>query len=354
VSSLDFANAVVIDGFRVPALSTRRTETEVELRDGQTFAIAGLLNNTLTNTMSKIPGIGDIPILGNLFRSKAHQKNQTELVVMITPVIIKRGQMGVSEGLPALIAPYLEAPNKTYQNPDPYVGSPRFPPNQPKGSVTNLPSSAVPEPKATAKSAPVQAQKPATEKPVTEKPVTRPIQSSGALPLAAAPAVADTRPAQAAAPAPAPAHAHQAPVVKPPAPPAGPTKAELKALEQQRAKEKVQQKKAADEAARQKAADDKRKGEQQKAAQQKAEEDRRAAEKLAKERGAREAEVARKSAEASRRQAEEDQRRDKVLADAAARLHEAQAAYQAEVDKAKGATSESAVQKSAASSAPRQ
>ena len=89
VSSLDFANAVIIDGFRVPALSTRRTETEVELRDGQTFAIAGLMNNTLTNTMSKIPGIGDIPILGLLFKSKAHQKNQTELVVMITPTIIK-------------------------------------------------------------------------------------------------------------------------------------------------------------------------------------------------------------------------------------------------------------------------
>ncbi len=130
VSSLDFANAVNIDGFRIPALSTRRTETEVELRDGQTFAIAGLLNNTLTNTMSKIPGIGDIPVLGNLFKSKAHQKNQTELVVMITPVIMKRGQMGVSEGLPALVAPYLEAPNKTYSNPEPYVGSPRFPADQ--------------------------------------------------------------------------------------------------------------------------------------------------------------------------------------------------------------------------------
>ena len=87
-----------LDGFRVPALSTRRTETEVELRDGQTFAIAGLMNNTLTSTMSKIPGIGDIPILGLLFKSKAHQKNQTELVVMITPTIIRRGQMGVSEG----------------------------------------------------------------------------------------------------------------------------------------------------------------------------------------------------------------------------------------------------------------
>ena len=94
VSSLDFANAVVIDGFRVPALSTRRTETEVELRDGQTFAIAGLMNNTLTSSMSKIPGIGDIPILGLLFKSKAHQKNQTELVVMITPTIIKKGRTG--------------------------------------------------------------------------------------------------------------------------------------------------------------------------------------------------------------------------------------------------------------------
>jgi pilus assembly protein CpaC len=351
VSSLDFANAVTIDGFRVPALSTRRTETEVELRDGQTFAIAGLLNNTLTNTMSKIPGIGDIPVLGNLFRSKAHQKNQTELVVMITPVIMKRGQTGVSEGLPALIAPYLEAPNKTYANPDPFVGSPRFPPNQPaKKGATNEPTDVTPQPKATVKAAPALA----------AKPVTRPIETSAALPLAPAPSkAAEVRPAQAAAPAPAPAHvapapahAHHAAVAAPPAP-AGPSKAELKVLEQQRAKEKVQQKKAADEAAKQKIVDDKRKAEQAKAAQQKAEEDRRAADKLAKERGAREAEVARKSAEAARVKAEEDQRRDKVLADAAARLQQAQAAYQAEVDKAKGVTSDSGEKKSAAAS-PRQ
>ena len=71
----------------MPAISTRRTETEVELQDGQTFAIAGLLNNTMTSQMQKIPGIGDIPILGYLFKSKAAQKNQTELVVMITPQI---------------------------------------------------------------------------------------------------------------------------------------------------------------------------------------------------------------------------------------------------------------------------
>ena len=122
VSSLDFANAVIIDGFRVPALSTRKTETEVELRDGQTFAIAGLMNNTLTSSMSKIPGIGDIPILGLLFKSKAHQKNQTELVVMITPTIIKQGQMGVSEGLPSLVEPYLARPDKTYPQSRPLHG----------------------------------------------------------------------------------------------------------------------------------------------------------------------------------------------------------------------------------------
>ena len=107
-----------------------RTETEVELRDGQTFAIAGLMNNTLTSSMSKIPGIGDIPILGLLFKSKAHQKNQTELVVMITPTIIKKGQMGVSEGLPSLVEPYLAAARQDLSEPDPYTGSPRYPADQ--------------------------------------------------------------------------------------------------------------------------------------------------------------------------------------------------------------------------------
>src|SRR4029079_8217501 len=62
VSTLDFANGVVLQGFRIPALSTRRTETEVDLLDGQTFAIAGLINNSMNSTLQKIPGIGDIPI----------------------------------------------------------------------------------------------------------------------------------------------------------------------------------------------------------------------------------------------------------------------------------------------------
>jgi pilus assembly protein CpaC len=107
VSSLDFGNAVVMNGFRIPALTTRRTATELELRDGQTFAIAGLLNNTMNSTLQKVPGIGDIPILGLLFRSKAAQKNRTELVVMITPEILREGSPGVTGALPKLGEPFL-------------------------------------------------------------------------------------------------------------------------------------------------------------------------------------------------------------------------------------------------------
>jgi pilus assembly protein CpaC len=109
VSSLDFGNAVVLQGFRIPALSTRRTETELELDNGQTFAIAGLLNNTMTESLQKVPGIGDIPILGYLFRSKAAQKNRTELVVMITPEILPTNSPGVTSESPRMQEPYLPA-----------------------------------------------------------------------------------------------------------------------------------------------------------------------------------------------------------------------------------------------------
>ena len=117
VSALDFSNSISISGFRVPSLSTRRTETEVELRDGQTFAIAGLIDNTVTETMSKIPGLGDIPILGLLFKSRAYQKNQTELVVMITPHIVQRDSPGVAPRLPDLVTPFLAPPDDTLPPP---------------------------------------------------------------------------------------------------------------------------------------------------------------------------------------------------------------------------------------------
>jgi pilus assembly protein CpaC len=84
VSTLDFANALTISGFTVPALSTRRAETEFELQDGQSFVIAGLMDNRVTNIVNKVPGLGDIPILGNFFKSKSAQKSNTELVVLCT------------------------------------------------------------------------------------------------------------------------------------------------------------------------------------------------------------------------------------------------------------------------------
>ncbi len=88
VSALDYTNEVEISGFEVPGLTTRRVNTEVELGDGQTFIIGGLLDKSLTNTFSKIPFLGDIPILGKLFQSQTKTKNDTELIVLVTPEIV--------------------------------------------------------------------------------------------------------------------------------------------------------------------------------------------------------------------------------------------------------------------------
>jgi Flp pilus assembly secretin CpaC len=89
VSTLDFTNGVRFDGFVIPALRTRRAKTGVELRDGQSFALAGLLDNNETQSMSKIPGLGDVPILGNLFRSKQFQKNESELMFIVTAQMVQ-------------------------------------------------------------------------------------------------------------------------------------------------------------------------------------------------------------------------------------------------------------------------
>jgi pilus assembly protein CpaC len=89
VSTLDFANGVKFDGFLIPGLRTRRAKTGIELRDGQSFALAGLLDNNESQTLSKVPGVGDIPILGNLFRSKQFQKNETELMFIVTAQLVK-------------------------------------------------------------------------------------------------------------------------------------------------------------------------------------------------------------------------------------------------------------------------
>jgi pilus assembly protein CpaC len=290
VSALDFTNAIVLEGFRVPALSTRRTQTEVELRDGQTFAIAGLMNNTLTNSMSKIPGIGDIPIIGLLFKSKAHQKNQTELVVMITPTIIKKGSMGVSEGLPSNVEPFLGAPDKRLPPQPPYTGSPRYPSNMEQPRDRNMSDAAPqPAPQAPANASPsANAARPGQLNPV--QPSNAPATNAPAAPSAVAPA-ASTPPA-----------------------PREPSKEEKKAAERE-----ARQKQEEDRAAAKRAAQEKERADQ-----------------LDKERAKREAEVARKNDELAKKKAVEDARKEKAVAEAAARLKQAQAAYEAEMAKVKG------------------
>jgi pilus assembly protein CpaC len=124
VSSLDFGNAVVLQGFRVPALATRRTETSVELRDGQTFAIAGMIDQNLNETLRRLPALGDIPVLGYLFRSQAYQKNATELVVMITPHIVRRDSPGVTPNLPGLVQPFLPGTGRRTPPPPPAFTTP--------------------------------------------------------------------------------------------------------------------------------------------------------------------------------------------------------------------------------------
>jgi pilus assembly protein CpaC len=84
VSTLDFANGLQLSGFSIPALSTRRAQTEFEVLDGQSFVIAGLLDSRVTNITQKIPGLGDVPVLGNFFKSKSAQKTQSELMVLVT------------------------------------------------------------------------------------------------------------------------------------------------------------------------------------------------------------------------------------------------------------------------------
>jgi pilus assembly protein CpaC len=89
VSELDFNNGVTLEGFRIPALQTRRAETEVELRDGQSFAVAGLIDNTAQTDRAAIPMLSQIPIIGHLFSSKAERQERTELLVLITPRLVR-------------------------------------------------------------------------------------------------------------------------------------------------------------------------------------------------------------------------------------------------------------------------
>jgi pilus assembly protein CpaC len=281
VSSLDFANAVTIEGFRVPAISTRRTQTEVELQDGQTFAIAGLMNNTITSQMSKIPGIGDIPILGYLFRSKAAQKNQTELVVMITPTILRRGSTGVSPKLPDLVEPYMPPATKTLPSPAPWnPGAP--------SAQAQVPTQLV-------------------------QPVAQP-----AAPRVSAPAVA-----QAPAPAPPPASA-PAPVM---------TKAQREAAEKAQRRQREQAAKDMEAARKREAEAQKLAAENAKLEARKAAEDKKRGAKAAKEQAKLQAELDKRMAEAAKRQVEIDKKNAVKEAERQARLDAARREYEQQLAK---------------------
>jgi len=110
VSTLDFADALTISGFTIPALSTRKAETEFELRDGQSFVIAGLIDNRVTDIWNKVPGLGDIPILGTFFKSKSISKTNSELMVLCT---VHR------------VSPDAAAP-ETPKNPQPFMDKNKF------------------------------------------------------------------------------------------------------------------------------------------------------------------------------------------------------------------------------------
>lgn len=100
VSELDFANAVILSGFRIPALRSRKAESVLQLADGQTFALAGLIDNKISRQVSKVPLLGDIPVLGALFRSTRYQNSETELVIMVTPKIVRPLEKGTVASLP--------------------------------------------------------------------------------------------------------------------------------------------------------------------------------------------------------------------------------------------------------------
>jgi pilus assembly protein CpaC len=107
VSALDFSNSIQLQGFLIPAVSTRTATTEVILRDGESFAIAGLLDSRVVQTLSRVRGLGDIPIIGHLFRSRATKKTQDELLVVITPRFVQPLSPEERAKMPATIEPFL-------------------------------------------------------------------------------------------------------------------------------------------------------------------------------------------------------------------------------------------------------
>lgn len=107
VSDLDYTNFVQLNNFRIPSIKTRRADTEVDLRDGQSFAIAGLIDNRVMEDYRKVPFLGDIPIIGTLFKSRELSKSNTELVVLVTPKVVKPLENSEVPSIPEIEKPFL-------------------------------------------------------------------------------------------------------------------------------------------------------------------------------------------------------------------------------------------------------
>jgi pilus assembly protein CpaC len=133
VSSLDFTQAITVSGFQIPSIDIRRVKTEVELNDGQSFAIGGLLDNRETRTFQKIPFIGDVPILGKFFQSISKTRSNTELMVIVTPELV--APIPAGQPLPALKYPDKFLPSNS-----------NIPMTTPGASVTGVKAPAPPPP----------------------------------------------------------------------------------------------------------------------------------------------------------------------------------------------------------------
>ena len=112
VSSLDYSNSIVLQGFTIPAIAKRKVETEIELENGQSFAIAGLLDNRFNETLNKIPGIGSIPLLGKLFQSRVLSQSNSELLILVTPEIVRPIPVGQARPDVPMVKPFMKEPMK--------------------------------------------------------------------------------------------------------------------------------------------------------------------------------------------------------------------------------------------------
>lgn len=125
VSSLDYSNGLSISGYTIPGLATRRVQTEIELESGQSFVIAGLLSNQVTEQLSKMPGLANIPLLGKLFQSRTLSKSSSELLVMVTPELVRPIPTGARRPEVSMPLPFVDGAAKAApQNPPIPQGEP--------------------------------------------------------------------------------------------------------------------------------------------------------------------------------------------------------------------------------------